>query len=131
MKRDPFWPYADLPESELEPRMRLAQVLLDLARTDAREPVVYFIQCGDSGPVKIGQTRNVLKRLAELQSSHHETLVVRCALPLVDGLEAHLHRSFEAQRIRGEWFRFEGGLVEFLEEAKRTGRGALDPETCP
>lgn len=69
----------------------------------------YIIRAGDSGPVKIGRTRQMAYRLFTLQTGHYEELrLVR----LIDGdAEAVLHHRFAALRIRGEWFRFDPEML--------------------
>lgn len=73
---------------------------------------VYFIQCGERGPIKIGQTINIRARLGYLQSALHEPLIVRGILD--DVTEYEMHRKFERLHIRGEWFHFRGPLKKFV-----------------
>lgn len=66
---------------------------------------VYFVQAEDGGPVKIGFSRFPENRLQELQNAHHSRLRIIGLIP--DGSRADekkLHREFESQRLRGEWF---------------------------
>lgn len=70
---------------------------------------VYFIQEENDGPIKIGVSWNVTKRLHTLQSANpHELFVldtVRCASKTAAAaLEKKLHRRLHAYQIRGEWF---------------------------
>jgi hypothetical protein len=65
---------------------------------------VYFIQSGDTGPVKIGFTKDVRQRISALQTGHSAPLRL---LHLFDGTEtdeAALHVRFAAHRLIGEWF---------------------------
>lgn len=66
--------------------------------------VVYFIQQGDSGPIKIGVATDVWKRLGSLQVSTVEPLHLRAMLPGGRETEKRLHQQFAAFRVRGEWF---------------------------
>ncbi len=70
----------------------------------ALEQLVYFVQVGASGPVKIGIARDPAARLANLQTAHHETLEMRAIT--VGGAEQEVayHRLFAEHRLRGEWF---------------------------
>lgn len=66
------------------------------------EPVVYFMW--SAGLIKIGWTRDIMRRWDELQirSAVHVELLVT-----LDGgpeLELDLHRIFKPDRQRGEWF---------------------------
>lgn len=44
--------------------------------------MIYFIQAGESGPIKIGVALDPCKRLAELQTGHYEGLRI---IGLMDG----------------------------------------------
>jgi hypothetical protein len=67
--------------------------------------VIYFVQCGAAGPIKIGYVRKDMRqRLSAMQNGNHEKLRV---LACTDGdvpYERALHKRFSASRIRGEWF---------------------------
>ena len=56
---------------------------------------------------KIGRTRNLPKRLNDLQASSPAPLKVLCILQTVcmQKLEQQLHRKYKHKRIHGEWFR--------------------------
>lgn len=69
--------------------------------------MIYFIQAGEDGPVKIGFAKTVVgvhRRLAGFQTSHHETLRLLGYLEGSREDEATLHRVFADARVRGEWF---------------------------
>jgi hypothetical protein len=68
--------------------------------------LIYFIQAGDDGPVKIGCAENVEKRRSALQTAHHDVLRILRSFPGERGVERSLHERFSNLRIRGEWFRF-------------------------
>lgn len=85
---------------------------LDLS--DVPASVVYFVQGAGGGPVKIGVTSDLDKRLKSLQTGHPELLVVLKWVPGDASIEALLHARFGHLRLAGEWFRHEGDLVEFL-----------------
>jgi hypothetical protein len=69
--------------------------------------MIYFIQVGESGPIKIGHTLSwsgVRRRLVELQTGNHERLRL---LGSIDGFrkrEEELHEEFKEHRLVGEWF---------------------------
>jgi hypothetical protein len=49
--------------------------LFDLARLlTSDEQMIYFVQSGDDGPIKIGVSTNIGKRLTALQTAHGERL---------------------------------------------------------
>lgn len=75
---------------------------------------VYFIQAGESGPIKIGLADNVGRRFSALR--------VNCPLPLsllgtVEGgraKELELHRKFSDVRTQGEWFSPNSALLDWI-----------------
>lgn len=77
---------------------------------------IYFAQCGDDGPIKIGYSSDPTLRAGTLQTAHHEELRLLCTLPGDTEDEARLHRRFKRSRIRGEWFRPSPSLVQFVRE---------------
>jgi len=82
--------------------------------------LVYFVRSGANGPIKIGVTLNLKRRLEMLQAGNHRAL--RCLLT-IDGdgtAERAMHSRFEAQHIRGEWFRYDGELRDFIRAARKS-----------
>lgn len=87
---------------------------LAVAAATRKVRVVYFVQDGETGPVKIGWTANFPQRwrMLRLWSAHP----LRCRL-LVRGeklLEQRLHRQFSADRLHGEWFGWSIELETFI-----------------
>jgi hypothetical protein len=76
--------------------------------------MVYFIQ-RESGPVKIGTSTNVMKRLTALQSASPEPLHIRAACPGGSAVERAIHGLFSADRIAGEWFITSPALVALMD----------------
>jgi len=75
-------------------------------------PKTYFIQSELGGDVKIGKSADPNARLKQLQTGRSDRL--RILKILEDDHEDKLHAKFRKLRMNGEWFRFEGELVEFL-----------------
>jgi len=73
---------------------------------------VYFIQAGDSGPIKIGFTSNVDSRMQALQTGNYQQLNLLTIVPAPATLEKLYHDFMDRYRIRGEWF--EGKRVSQL-----------------
>lgn len=88
------------PEPQLAPRSSNVEKIAEAAAVQ----LVYFVQCGDSGPVKIGVAKDPAARLSTLQTGHFETLHIRAIT--VGGLaqERIYHDTFRAHHQRGEWF---------------------------
>src|SRR5262249_19980300 len=78
------------------------------------DPVVYFIQVGDTAPIKIGSTLNISQRLSGLQTSHTETLRLLTTIPADRFTERRILEQFKELRIRGEWHRPEPELLRFI-----------------
>ena len=76
--------------------------------------MVYFVQQGNKGPIKIGTSINPLRRLSELQTSHHEQLNI---IGVVEGdktVEKVFHKLFEKFRLYGEWFKPSKDIIDCL-----------------
>lgn len=67
---------------------------------------VYMIRAGEHGPVKIGYSDDILRRITKMQADNHEPLRVIRALEGGQELEARLHLHFGEVRRSGEWFEF-------------------------
>ncbi len=83
-----------------------------------REPIVYFIACGDE-LIKIGHTTNLRSRLRSLRTATPKELRVLLIIPGARDDEQELHRKFEAHRVRGEWFSQCDVITEFISVHRR------------
>lgn len=72
---------------------------------------VYFIQAGDDGPVKIGYTSNVKRRLGSLQCGHYQKLKVIREINGDKRAEKRLHKICAGSHVRGEWFNFSEDIL--------------------
>lgn len=66
-----------------------------------------------AGPVKVGFAKDPAKRLASLQTAHHEPLSVLATRPGTMRAEAETHRALRAFCVGGEWFEREPALAMF------------------
>jgi len=60
-------------------------------------------------PVKIGVTRDIEKRLSQINTGNHEQLNVKATIGPLDqkaayALEDSIHAKLHSYHIRGEWF---------------------------
>jgi hypothetical protein len=78
----------------------------------------YFVQVGTDGPIKIGQTIDVQKRLSMLQTGNHEEMRLLLVLP-DRSAERELHRRFTSCRLRGEWFKPAPELLSFIRDSAK------------
>jgi DNA-binding XRE family transcriptional regulator len=75
--------------------------------------MIYLISCDDKF-LKIGYTKNIKKRLRELQTSNPIKLEL---CHLIDGdvnLEKELHFMFKYLRSQGEWFDFDNSILQYF-----------------
>lgn len=82
----------------------------------SNEQLIYFIQKGESGPIKIGVSSQVGARLKQLQTGHDELL--RLVGLMKGGFfnESQIHSRFAPLRMCGEWFSPTLELREFVLE---------------
>lgn len=78
---------------------------------------VYFVQCqDDNGYIKIGYTRDLARRLVDIQMGCPYEIVllaeIRTSEPSL--FEATLHERFGQLSVRGEWFRPAPDLLEMI-----------------
>lgn len=79
--------------------------------------MIYLISY-DNQFLKIGYTKNINKRLCQLQVSSPVKLEV---LHLIDGnvtLEKELHILFKNLRTSGEWFSYNASILEYFADKK-------------
>lgn len=82
---------------------------------------VYFVRNPNSGEVKIGKTNNFESRYRSLCAD------AKCELEILllvegDDTERMLHRYFEEEHTKGEWFYFSDRLKAMIEASKKKGR---------
>jgi len=77
--------------------------------------IVYFIQSGKDGPIKIGITRfSVSDRIATMQTGNPYKLRLIGVIKGNLEKESEIQRRFRKDRIRGEWFRPSIELMNYL-----------------
>lgn len=76
--------------------------------------MIYLIQAGVGGPLKIGCAAEPRKRLSDLQTGSPEPLTL--VLAILGGLreERELHERFAASHRRGEWFNPTKEVLAFI-----------------
>ena len=68
--------------------------------------------------VKIGFTKNINKRLSQLQTSSPVKLEVLHLIEGNVGLEKELHQKFKHYRTSGEWFNYDSSILEYFQDKK-------------
>jgi hypothetical protein len=77
-------------------------------------PVVYFV-ADAHGHVKIGRATDIYVRLAMIQNGQALPVRLLATVPGQKREERETHDRFRSLRVRGEWFRLEGELREFVD----------------
>ena len=69
---------------------------------------VYVIRIQNTEKYKIGETKNLKRRIQQLSTGNPENIkiVYFIATKSYNSLEKHLHKNFSEFRIGGEWFKF-------------------------
>lgn len=75
---------------------------------------VYFVSV-DGGPIKIGWTGDLDRRIAGLQTAHWNLIGLIAVLPGRPSRERKIHRELAAHRIRGEWFEADA-VLDYLKQ---------------
>lgn len=75
---------------------------------------VYFIQCGSTGAIKIGISRNPWRRITKMQSDCPGELSLLATLAGGRDEEEALHTRFAEARIRGEWYSPTAELLDLV-----------------
>lgn len=81
------------------------EITLRNALSDDEPPACFVYFIGSGSAIKIGRSVNPRKRLASLQTAHHDKLELLAVMPGDTHTEANLHLMFAAYRLNGEWFR--------------------------
>ncbi|RLC17902.1 MAG: hypothetical protein DRI57_09140 [Deltaproteobacteria bacterium] len=91
--------------------------------------MIYFIQLGTDGPIKIGTSENPQARLAQLQTSNPEKLHLLGTMTGNNSMETKLHQTFSPFRLEGEWFSPASELLKFISEnadaTETSGTGSI------
>jgi hypothetical protein len=103
---------------ETDPKTKLLSIYTERGlwfTMDTREPECCYFIGGDKGPVKIGFSIDVEKRLREFQPHCPYPLRVLATTHGGRSREGHYHWKFRQLRLHGEWFRRSRGLQNEIE----------------
>ena len=82
--------------------------------------MIYLIQNVTTDDIKIGISKNPLKRLSQLQTGNGDKLILLGVYEVGNdrAIEKRLHKMFWQSRQKGEWFRFPEPefYVKFLDD---------------
>ena len=77
---------------------------------------VYFIKSGATGSIKIGVSKDPLRRLADLQNASGEELELIGVIKGNRNREKALHERFAHGNVRGEWFTPSDDLMREIQD---------------
>jgi len=77
-----------------------------------KEIFTYLIQCGENGPIKIGQSIDPSNRLYNMQIYNPEKLTL---LKTTKTKEFVLHEFFKEDRLKGEWYKPSEKLLTYIQ----------------
>lgn len=80
--------------------------------------IVYFVQNGDNGPIKIGYTRHINRRMRELRTKCGLNCVLLATRPGGGEREGAYHFQFWADHVEGEWFNPSVAILSEIERLK-------------
>lgn len=118
--------YAEIPGGKWQHLNAGGIVESDLIRWDAnwiplheRDGNVYFVESGEGGPIKIGWSQDVERRIGELQVANAHKLHLLGVVPGTMKKEGELHAKFAHVRMEAEWFQNTEEIHKYL---RKNGR---------
>lgn len=91
--------------------------------------IIYFIQAGEDGAIKIGLTSNILTRIISFRTHQEKALFIRRLVPGNLMREREIAQKFDHLRIRGEWFSPGPDLVEYINSLEDENISLEDADT--
>lgn len=76
--------------------------------------MIYFVQAGDGGPIKVGFTNNIERRFSSATTDNPADLKILGVCSGTSRYEKALHARFHAHHVRGEWFADCSEIREFI-----------------
>lgn len=83
-----------------------------------RDGLVYFVEAGRGGSIKIGWTQDLDRRIAELQTANAKKLYVLGSVAGTLDDESAFHARFAHLRLEAEWFENSSEIRDFLQSRR-------------
>lgn len=80
--------------------------------------MIYFIQEGENGPVKVGKGVSPEARLKQLQTGNPRHLKIYVVVPGYSSLETKIKKDLAKFQINGEWFSPTPELFEYIDKIR-------------
>lgn len=87
--------------------------LATLPNGRGRRGVIYFLQAGEGGAIKIGYCRDLAARMSSIQTHCPDKLIVLGVTGGSKETETAMHDRFSEFKRRGEWFDPAAEILEF------------------
>lgn len=88
--------------------------------------MVYFIQAGANGPIKIGASTAPQIHLDRLQQGNHEELKIVAEIPGEQNLEKKVRDDLKAFERGRKWFDATDEVLNYIEKVQRVEYDAID-----
>ncbi len=92
--------------------------------------MIYFIQHGEVGAIKIGFTDDIKRRLNEFQTASPAKLYLLYATDGIYEDETELHKKFKEFREYGEWFRPAHDIFNHIIQNAKANHGKIERSYC-
>lgn len=103
----------------------LGRSVIQTNRWDRDDTVhLYVIRAGEA--VKFGTANDVIRRFDELQIANYLQIDLLGSIPVLKRMERILHERLSTYRIRGEWYRWDGPVIDLAEAIKAGDFGRLN-----
>ena len=90
---------------------------------------VYFIRNPITRSIKIGFSIDPDRRIKDLQTASESELIIEAVLPGTLSTEQYLHQRWEHLHVRGEWYKSDPDLEDFVDAVRSLG--ALGRDKLP
>ena len=90
--------------------------------------MIYFIQAGNDGPIKIGKAQSPEARRRELQTGNHEKLNLIKVIPGESEREDSIHNDLQDYQYRtgSEWFSAKPEVLAYIDKVARVDYERID-----
>ena len=82
--------------------------------------MVYFIQAGDNGPIKIGTSSVPEMHIDRLQQGNHEELRLIAEIPGERSLEKKVRADLKAFELGRKWFHATDEVLNYIKKIQLT-----------
>ena len=82
--------------------------------------MVYFIQAGDNGPIKIGTSSVPEMHIDRLQQGNHEELRLIAVIPGDRSLAEKVRTDLKASELGRKWFHATDEVLDYIEKIQLT-----------